>query len=110
MIWIIRFAVGISFILAIISVGWIGKWLKNRLLAIITGWALLTGWAVFWSLIVPACLYGIIGKAKVAALFPDGTIILPPLCFGWIFAWIIVTIVARRRRASVSPESPLDKA
>jgi membrane associated rhomboid family serine protease len=88
----------VSFIAPLVLVWRVNKRPRWRIRAIIYGWAAFFLLSVFWCFLMPACFSGLHLPVET---FPDGTIAMAALVFGWIWPAIIVGIssyLERRKR------------
>jgi 4-amino-4-deoxy-L-arabinose transferase-like glycosyltransferase len=90
----------VSFIALLVLVWRVSKRPRWRIRAVVYGWAAFFLLSVFWCFLMPA-LFSQLGFHLPVETFPDGTIMMAALVFGWFWPAIVVGIssyLERRRR------------
>src|ERR1700685_3618382 len=83
----------ISFFAPLILVWRISKKPRWRIRAVIYGWAAFFLLSVFWCFLMPA-FFNHLGLKLSVETFPDGTIMMAMLVFGWFWPAVIVCITS----------------
>ncbi len=97
----------ISF-LAMLGLFWaFGRRPGWRVRAVIYGWGLTIIWAALWAVLLPFVLGPLAHSPALHGAFPDGTLVLACLVFGWFWPALVVGITALRRprQANRSPQA-----
>ena len=87
-----------SFIALMILVWRVSKRPRWRIRAVIYGWAASFVWALLWSALMPMWLRGAMDSQTRANTFPDGTIAMFFLVFGWFWPAVVVAASAYHER------------
>jgi hypothetical protein len=74
---------GASFIALSVLIWRVSKWPKWRIRSVVYGWVAIFFWALFWAIILPMSLRGVLDSHTIANTFPDGTIAAAALFVGW---------------------------
>ena len=91
----------VSFLVLVVLVWRVSKRPKWRVRAVIYGWGASIVWAVFWAVLMPIWLQGMLDSNTLAATFPDGTIAAGFLVCGWFWPLVVVILSNYRKK---SPE------
>ena len=81
-----------SFIALSILFWRVSKWPGWRIRVIVYGWAAVFLWALFWAILLPMALKGVMDSQKLVDTFPDGTIAAAALFGGWFWPATIAFI------------------
>jgi hypothetical protein len=73
---------------------------RQRVRAVIYGWAAIFLWAVVWALLLPMWFRHFMDADTLHRTFPDGTLAIGFLFCGWLWPLIIVGVVSYRERAA----------
>jgi hypothetical protein len=71
-----------------------------RVRAVVYGWAAVFLYALFWAVILPLSVRGVMDAHTIAKTFPDGTIAMAALFGGWFWPLIVVLFGCRSGRGS----------
>ena len=82
----------VSLIAVFVLIWRVSKWSRWRVRAVIYGWAAVFLWALFWAILLPMALSRVTDAHFRADAFPDGTIAMAALFFGWVWPLVIVAI------------------
>jgi 4-amino-4-deoxy-L-arabinose transferase-like glycosyltransferase len=88
----------VTFIALMVVIWRMSKRPRCRVRAVVYGWVACFLWALFWAALMPMFFRGIMDSRTLVITFPDGTMVLFFLVFGWFWPAVMVGISSYQER------------
>jgi 4-amino-4-deoxy-L-arabinose transferase-like glycosyltransferase len=95
---ILQIVMMLSFIALMVVVWRVSKRPKWRIRVVVYGWGACFLWAVFWAAFMPMIFRGTMDPQTSARTFPDGTVAMFFLFFGWFWPALVAAFANYRNR------------